>query len=312
MKYKIQGLYLIAVFMTTTPVFGQTTDSTNLKETPKTHSTNLQWMGVQELVRTRCSTDGADIYTEWTGSVYAFIPQQKQRKLFDIKGMNVARCLKNKQGQWYITSREVSFYLDPQTGKILDRWQNPWTGEVVPVVHIANNPVQSTFSADKYPVTLTDSNVIFVLDVLLAYPNVLASDPKFKDYSPEALYQAGEFFKLTAPLQEVTNSKATTAPHVSIDWMRIGPWLPWMKMKGQLGQLVYSTTARKLLHFEELSPWLKQEITSRVPLYRLAPRCFLARRNETSWTYFRQHFDAYLKGAQFPLPEAGTNEPCQM
>lgn len=164
-------------------------------------------MGVQQLIRARCSTDGADIYTEWTGSVYSFVPQEKQRKLFGFLGMNVARCLQDKQG-WFLTSGELSFYLDPQTGKVLDKWQNPWTQEVVPVVHVANNLVQIKFGR-KFPVAITGSNATVVQDVMLTYPNVLASS-KFKDYSPEPLYQAAELFKITLPVQDL-RSKAATA-----------------------------------------------------------------------------------------------------
>jgi len=32
-------------------------------------------------------------------------------------------------------------YLNLQTGEILNRWQNPWTGETVGVIHVANDPV---------------------------------------------------------------------------------------------------------------------------------------------------------------------------
>lgn len=270
----------------------------------------LQPFGAEELVRVRCSTDGSNIYTEWKGSVYAFVPEEKPQKLFDILGMNVARCLKNQQGTWFITSRELTFYLDPLTGKVLNRWHNPWTQEVVPVVHVANKLVQNTLS-EEFPTAIAGSNVTFVLDVPLTYPNVLASDPKFQDYSPSALYQAGEFFKLTAPVQEVINSKAKTVKNVFIDWNRVGPWLPWMKMKGKPGHLVYSATCKKLLHFEKLSPLLQKEINSRLPLYREAPRCLLAAKNETSWTYFRKHFQEYLKGERFPLPAPVIDESCQ-
>jgi hypothetical protein len=31
--------------------------------------------------------------------------------------------------------------LDPKTNEIVDRWQNPWTGETVEVIHVANDPV---------------------------------------------------------------------------------------------------------------------------------------------------------------------------
>lgn len=310
LMYKTKLLYLWVLLITASPALGQTPGVSNPRNNSGTVSPNLQTLGVPELVRTRCSTNGTNVYIEWTGSVYAFVPQEKQQKLFNIIGMNVARCLQNRQGQWALTSRELTFYLNPQTNQLLDRWKNPWTGEVVPVVHIANNPVQITFEG-KFPVVVAGSNVIFSLDVPLTYPNVLARERKFRDYSPEPLFQAGEFFKFTVPVREVTNPSLATAPHVSGSWTRIAPWLPWMKMKGKPGQLVYSATFYKLPRFEELSPFLQQKITSRLPVYREAPRCFLAIDNQTSWTYFRQHFAEYIAGAKFPLPEKKTDPPCQ-
>ena len=308
-NYAIE-LYSKPMCLTISPAYGQTPAASTLQHKRNTISPALETLGVPELVRTRCATDGTNVYTEWSGSVYAFVPQQQQQKLFNIIGMNVARCQQSQQGQWFLTSRELTFYLDPQTNQVLDRWKNPCTGEVVPVVHVANNPVQNTFEGES-PVQVTGKTVIFSLDIPLTYPNVLANDPKFRDYSPQPLYQAGEFFKFTVPVREVINPALATAPDVTGSWMRIGPWLPWMKMKDQPGQLVYSATIRKLLHFEELSPFFQQEITSRLPVYKEAPHCFLAVKNQTSWTYFQQNFAAYLEGAQFPLPEQQTDPPCR-
>ncbi|MBD2468915.1 DUF1838 domain-containing protein [Nostoc sp. FACHB-145] len=282
-----------------------------LKPTPgdaQTHS-ETQTVDIQELVRTRCATDRRNTYLEWSGSVYAFVPQEQQRKLFNIIGMNVARCFQNQQGQWLLTSRELQYYLDPQTNQVLNRWQNPWTGEVVPVVHVANNPVQNNLGKRRFPAFAAGKNLILTLDVPLTYPNVLASDPKFQDYSPEPLYQAGEFFKFVIPKARL--KQVPTVLNVSGTWNRIGSWLPWMKMKGKPGQLVYSASIRKLQRFEELSPLLQQEITSRVPVYRTAPTCYLAASSKTSWTYFREYFDNYLAGHQFPIPETKSNQPCQ-
>ena len=138
MKRTVKFSYFLAVFMATSPALAQ---DSNLNDAA---STNIQTLGALELVRTRCSTDGSNVYTQWQGSVYAFVPQERQRKLFNIIGMNVARCLQDRQGQWFLTSRELTFYLDPQTNEILNYWQNPWTEEVVPVVHVANNPVQNS------------------------------------------------------------------------------------------------------------------------------------------------------------------------
>lgn len=56
--------------------------------------------------------------------------------------MNVSKA-KVEDGKLKVTGRELTYYLDPVTGEKLDKWNNPWTGENnLPVVHIANNPVQ--------------------------------------------------------------------------------------------------------------------------------------------------------------------------
>lgn len=268
-----------------------------------------QMMRTAELVKTRCATDGSNTYIEWNGSVYAFVPQEKQQKLFDIIGMSVARCLQNQEGKWFLTSRELTLYLDPKTGQILNRWQNPWTKEVVTVVHVVNNPVQSPLLA-KFPVTINRDTAIFSFDIPLTYPNALAKDPKFRNYSSEPLYQAGDFFKFIVPVEQLTNSSLTTATDVSGSWTRVSPWLPWMKMQGKSGQLVYSASLKKTNQFEELSPLIKQQINSKLPIYRSAPKCFLDTKNVTSWTYFQKHYNQYLQGAQFPVPEK-KDPPCR-
>lgn len=56
--------------------------------------------------------------------------------------MNVSKA-KIEEGKLKVTGRELTYYLDPVTGEKLTTWDNPWTGEKnLPVVHIANDPVQ--------------------------------------------------------------------------------------------------------------------------------------------------------------------------
>lgn len=310
MKFVKTFSYFLAIFIAAGTATARVPKNYENHNAENATASNLPTLGVEELVRSYCSTDGNNIYKEWQGSVYAFVPQEKQRKLFNIIGMNVARCFQNDEGKWFLTSRELTFYLDPQTNQILKHWQNPWTQEVVPVVHIANNPVQNPLRGE-YPVFVDGKNVTFLLDIPLTYPNVLGNDPKFQDYSPQALYQAGEFFKFTVPIGEATDTSKSTTDSFSGAWTRLGPWLPWMKMKDTPGQLVYSAAFKKFRNFEELSTVLQQLIQSRLPVYKKAPRCFLATENETSWTYFRKHFDEYLQGAEFPIPEFKSDVPCQ-
>lgn len=126
-KYTTNLLYLLTVLITASPAWGQTPRVSNTRDDRDTISTNQQTLGVPELVRTRCSTDKRNVYTEWTGSIYAYVPQEEQQKLFNIIGMNVARCLKNQQQSFLYPKRElthlvsaytlVSFFTDSSTFK---------------------------------------------------------------------------------------------------------------------------------------------------------------------------------------------------
>jgi len=93
-----------------------------------------------------CSlVDGKPAVYWWAGSMYSRVPGEKDRLLFKVEGMNVRACKAlhdEKRGYGYRSvSREVMFYLDPKTNEVLRKWQNPWTGEEVDVVHVANDPV---------------------------------------------------------------------------------------------------------------------------------------------------------------------------
>ena len=254
-------------------------------------------------VKTRSSLSSNSTFLLWTGSIYAFVPNEKKKHLFKIVGMSVSRCLPSEDNSWDFISRELTYYLDPETEQVIHQWHNPWTEETLPVVHVANNPVQGLFKG-KFPAQVNVDNTTFVFDLFTNYPNPLAGDPQFIEYSPQPTYQATELFKLTVPTEELLDPKITEVSKVILSWDRIGPWLPWMKMGNRPGQLIYSAQGLKIHSFSDLPEWLQAEINNRVPLYKHAPTEIIEGGNITSWKYFKQHFEDYLAGARFPLPTA--------
>ncbi|WP_414544391.1 DUF1838 domain-containing protein [Nostoc sp. CCY0012] len=257
----------------------------------------LQW------VKTRSSLDPTQsTFLIWTGKIYSFIPGEKRKLLFKMSGVSVSRCIPTAEGSWDFTSRELTYYLNPQTNEILRKWENPWTGEMVPVMHVANNPVQGQF-AGKFPAQVDGDTTTFVFDIFPTYPNPLAEDAKFAEYSPYPTYQATELFKLAVPTADLFNSELVSVSQLRLSWDRIGQWLPWMKMGDRLGYLIYSASGSKVNGFTELPQLLQDEINTRVPLYKQAPTAFLDGEDMTSWLYFQKHFPAYLAGDIFPLPE---------
>jgi hypothetical protein len=258
----------------------------------------------QHWVKTRSSLDpNQSIFLTWAGSIYALVPGEKRNRLFKMVGMSVSRCILTEEGSWDFTSRELTYYLHPETGEILRKWKNPWSGELLTVMHVANNPVQGYFKG-KFPAQVDGDSTTFVFDIFSTYPNPLAEEPKFADYSPNPTYQAAELFKLTVPTEELLNPEILSVSKLQLCWDRIGPWVPWMKMGDRPGQLIYSAYGGKVNGISELPQILKDEINIRVPLYKNAPPSFLDVEDVTSWLYFQKHFDAYLAGETFPLPQS--------
>ncbi len=256
----------------------------------------------------RCALDGREVVMTWSGDVYAVVPGERQRRLFGVVGMNIARCLR-VDGRWHLTSRELLYYLDPTTGAPLHRWANPWTSTEVPVVHVANERVQNEL-AGPVPVTIADGTATIAFDIPLFYPNPLARDPATRSFDPSASYQAAELFAFAMPVEALAGP-SPTVPRLWFTWHRVGPWLPWMGMGDRPGVLMYSTRGRKVATWDELPPQLRAEIATRVPRYRHAPACVLPGKNETSWTYFARHLAAYQAGERFPIAAPVDPAECQ-
>lgn len=243
-----------------------------------------------------CSTiDNQPVTFRWSGRAYSRVAGEQDRLLFGLEGMNIRTCVTVTdpvRGTGYRqVSREIMLYLDPKTGRVLRTWTNPWTDEKVDVIHVANDPVNMrspTFprSADgkpfKYDGEVQGGYLIAANEVPLFYENALGG--RYQDYVG-GKYQAMEIFDFAARAERALDSRSTQAnPYVA--WVRMAEWLPWMKMRGRQGQMIFNATGRMLDRFDELPEVMKKEIAANYPDYVAPPPGNDSRPNETSWTYF--------------------------
>jgi hypothetical protein len=180
---------------------------------------------------------------------------------------------------------------------VLRDWKNPWTGETVSVMHIANDPVNSRGATHAYdeagkPYTMAfqrQGRWLLAPSVIpLFYHNVLGGD--YQDYVGNK-YHAMEIFDFAADANELLDTRNKTAwPTVS--WVRISDWMPWMKMRGRQGQIVFNAMGSKLKSYDELPAMLKAEIAANYPAYTAPPPLDDKRPNETTWTVFKKRVDA--------------------
>ncbi len=252
---------------------------------------------IEIMKRAQCGVrDGVPAIYHWSGRVYSRVQGEPDRLLFSGEGMNVRQCTTitdPKRGTGYrLVSREIMLFTDPKTGEIIRQWTNPWTNETVEVMHIANDPVNFPAayprSADGKPFTPGFKRMgpwlAMPSEIPLYYHNVLAGD--YQDYIG-GKYHAMEIFDFMAPAEEILDTRNATS-YPSISWVRISDWMPWMKMRGRPGQLVFNAVGTKLDRFDALPTLVKDEIALNYPAYNQPPPVNDTRPNETTWTVFKK------------------------
>jgi hypothetical protein len=294
---------ITAILVLALPQLGQTAGKGRSK--PMDLSNPDELFKVQ--IKTSCSmVSGKPTLYWWSGRMYSRVRGERDRLLFNVHGMNIRRCeIKTdpKKGLcWRSVSREVMFYLDPTTNEVLREWKNPWTGETVPVVHVANDPVnlQPTsrfFCARDEEGKPVVREGMFVKEELvlegggaarLFYKNPLAGD--YQDYVGGA-YHAMEFGTTAIPLASARDASITEFSDSVISWARVSRWIPWMKMGDRDGLVIFHTAGMRLKDFSELPAVVRDEIDRNHPQYREPPPLDDQRPNETSWTVFKRYID---------------------
>lgn len=266
---------------------------------------------LQMLQKTVCNTleEGKPVYGMWEGRMYSRVEGEKDKHIFNVVGINVRQCDcvdDDVKGQGFRSvGREIMMYLDPETNEILDTWENPWTGESVEVLHVANDPVslrsyiyekddkgedRATFSFRKYGDVAVTS-----YEYPLFYNNPLAGDYQ---NAVGGKYHAMEIFNTYYLTEELTNPKIRDLKTSNISWSRIAQWLPWMNMAGKQGIMVVNSTGESVLDKDKIWPRIQTILKDRYPLYMNPPAKDDKRPNETSWTVYKKHIAAKAKMAE--------------
>ena len=257
-----------------------------------------------------CSlVDGEPVVYWWYGSMYSRVPGERDRLLFNVQGVNVRACgtvTDPVRGTGYRSvSREVMFYLDPETDEVLREWENPWTGETNTVIHVANDPVnmrRPSFPYDEngdpavsFRGTVLNGRVFTTGAVPLFYANPMGGD--YQDYVG-GNYHAMEMFNSFAYEDEVFDDAVPSNVHKSLGWSRISKWLPWMEMGDRVGMMITTTAGRRMQDFDELPAVVRDEILANYPQYTEAPPLDDDRPNDTTWTITKRAIDARRAAAE--------------
>ena len=260
---------------------------------------------IRLLMKTRCSlNDGETALYWWEGRMYSRKPAEKNRHLFNVQGMNIRHCetLSDPvRGLGFVArSRELMFYLDPDTNEVMRIWANPWTGEEVEVVQVANDPpgnYREIWARDEDGNPSATLSYFFKDGLMMnggGAARLFYSNPLGGDYQQYVggIYHAMEFGTGASPADEILNADLPAAQDRIISWGRVSKWLPWMKMGDRSGVVVFHTAGIRLSGFDEMPAVMLDEIDANYPEYREPPPIRTENPKETSWTVFKDHIDA--------------------
>jgi len=205
------------------------------------------------LLKLRGDLSGDDFFFAFPGQAWAMVPQEKNYKCFRTFGFGSGRYEKMEDGVYRIFSREVLYYLDPDTGEILEEWSNPLLGgRKVEVAHIANDPVNGVFSlkgpgplTPPYPYVSVGDHVAFQWNFFIQHPAAM-NRADYPLYSSGDIDQHAELWGLMGRKSDILDPDTTSA-YCTMSWSRVSDWLPFMEMGNAPGKMVFHSHSMKLM-----------------------------------------------------------------
>lgn len=102
---------------------------------------------LRAFMRLRGSLDQALVVGCISGRYYGVVGAEV-RPLYGVTASTFARYRELPDGRFEGFTYEVAYFTDLETGKVMDRWANPYTGETVDVAHTFSKPARVVIGED--------------------------------------------------------------------------------------------------------------------------------------------------------------------
>ena len=230
-------------------------------------------------------------YGWYSGTVLGVRDNEKVKPLMGFEGFSAARLLDNGDGTYQKLLRELVFYKDLRTGAIMETYDNPYTGETVRVVPVANDPfnhlIEPYFPKGpsygglnkleekpriplRFPWYITrEDTVVLATDIHLFYPSALQPD-KWPRESSGKMNRVSEMFRYVIRREELEDPDRSRVTYTGT-WNRITPWLPWMLMGQAPGHITYVGAMGGFDDLSMVSPQVIAYAEKHYPSYFDAP-----------------------------------------
>ncbi|MDJ0928166.1 MAG: DUF1838 family protein [Gammaproteobacteria bacterium] len=221
-------------------------------------------------VKLRASLEGHSSAWWYRGIQYGVVDLVPQR-LWGVQGVQVFNFARRDDGTFENRFRDLMFYQDLATGKQLEQFLNPYTGETIepPVLRVGpmfllySSAGASIKDAENIPPGLETS---WSVDPAIVNGDdvILHEEGHSKVEQGPMRVVLNDFITFQGSLADLQNPALMNAPG-RYSYCSVMTWSPFMKMDGQPGHLMGRGNGRKLRSRQELEPGFAELVLEAEP-----------------------------------------------
>ena len=198
----------------------------------------------------------------------------------------------------------VGVYHDLKSGKILEDWENPYTGKKQKVWHQINGPLSYTLSpsssfklldtpADakgfQFPVSANANNLMMSTHYTSDRKNPLQPEEWPLASTGERL-RTSEFNDWVVPLDDILD---TSKPEADFEgsWLAFRPWRPFMQMGQQAGYIITPKKVKRCASISDLDSRILSFGEKHFPQLMGAPKEWKPGSYKSNIDYFKERYN---------------------
>ncbi len=198
------------------------------------------------LVKVRNRAGGGRVFWHYEGDFYGKVHDERAVALMRIEGVSISRFIRRRDGAYEWSLVEAGYFIDRDSGDVLDDWENPLNGVIVQPRHYRSRqravmkfvgpdgfkplgftmPPDAQFRGDLSGPIIHGDVVWFSEELFL---RMLSSSSETRDPGAPSVRVATSLATWQASLSDVLDTSRDFAPS-TLNYTTINSWRPWMRM----------------------------------------------------------------------------------
>ena len=221
-----------------------------------------------------------------TGTIGAVLPGEAPKPLVAYDGLEKEVWTANCDGTFTTAYFDIGYFKNIGSTAPVESWNNPVTGDAVPPMTFRSGRFVATLNAGNFKrdIEVRGDDIMFTSRSTVAFPAMM---------KPEAyaLESAGplHFFSVVRAdhgrISEATDPRVASAP-LAWSYTLTTVWLPWMKMGGRPGAVVWTGIGGKYRDASDVPAGFKAFLDREQPDYLT---------NVEPWSEVRNMWGDYMR-----------------